>query len=801
MTCTQDSGLREDESRLSCVAPTRSLQQPLAWPGTRSRFPRLTRLLMAALAPAVVLVAGCGGRVAANSLGGTSEAAALSIHSASDQIDTNRTTRFTATLPDGQAARVTWSVSGGDLHAGAGTISRDGVYTPPSYLTDDSVEVQVTAALADKSAGSVPQVLPEAQSASLTVVPAFLQPLTPGNLALGPGGSVTISSSLSEVGGTGGIRFALASDRSGTPTTQGSLGKPHCVRGSVSGNNPTYTVCSVTYTAPSNLSGSGSVYVLGAVTGNPTLSWTRILLNASGITSNPAGHQGRLAVPVLLGSSSGVNTDYDSNLGRLTDCCGGTLGALLQDGGGNQFVLSNNHVFARSDQALAGETIIQPGLIDNGCTPYGVGPGTTPVATLTGYPLLASPATNVDAAIARVTPGLVDSKGSILEFGARQQDGTLAAAPPGISSSAGKGEAASLGMMVAKSGRTTGLTCAAVSAINVDVTVDYFTDCAETARSMSKTFTNQIAIAGTNFSDAGDSGALIVDSSNAEPVGLFFAGGTDVNGVEHAIASPAGDVLSALNAQVPEANGSPATYSFVGGADHEVSCLSYEASREDEDRIGNSGAALATLALPAADRERVEAALPLAQSLLGANNGIQRISVTSSKDHPGQGALAIFVDSAVAGPAAPVPIPHEIGGVTTVVVPVKSATGANATPQLRPAVIAQAVAVKQQVASTLMKSNAAVFGVGVGQSLDNPADAAIVLYVDRHKANVDLPDSIEGQRVRKILMDRLHVTRAHGAVEQGGNVRNGCAPRRPSSGVQDRLLDPAFLEDPIKLPE
>jgi hypothetical protein len=82
-------------------------------------------------------------------------------------------------------------------------------------------------------------------------------------------------------------------------------------------------------------------------------------------------------------------------------------------------------------------------------------------------------------------------------------------------------------MMVAKSGRTTGLTCAAVSAISVDVTVDYFTDCAETTHSMTKTFLNQIAIAGTSFSDAGDSGALVVDSANAEPVGLFFAGGTD----------------------------------------------------------------------------------------------------------------------------------------------------------------------------------------------------------------------------------------------------------------------------------
>ncbi len=152
----------------------------------------------------------------------------------------------------------------------------------------------------------------------------------------------------------------------------------------------------------------------------------------------------------------------------------------------NQYVLSNNHVLARSDQSLPGETIIQPGLIDNGCTPYGVGPGTTPVALLTGYPVLSSPSTNVDAAIARVTPGAVDPRGNILELGARLPDGTLGAGQLGVSSTSGKGEAAALGMTVAKSGRTTGLTCGTISAVAVDVEVDYYTDCAETAHALTK---------------------------------------------------------------------------------------------------------------------------------------------------------------------------------------------------------------------------------------------------------------------------------------------------------------------------
>ncbi len=70
------------------------------------------------------------------------------------------------------------------------------------------------------------------------------------------------------------------------------------------------------------------------------------------------------------------------------------------------------------------------------------------------------------------------------------------------------------------------MTCGGVTAIVVDVAVDYFRDCAETRPYLTKTFTNQIGLAGNNFSDAGDSGALVVDAANAEPVGLYFAGGT-----------------------------------------------------------------------------------------------------------------------------------------------------------------------------------------------------------------------------------------------------------------------------------
>ena len=49
-----------------------------------------------------------------------------------------------------------------------------------------------------------------------------------------------------------------------------------------------------------------------------------------------------------FGVSGGNVNDHSSAF-----CCSGTLGALITDGS-NQYILSNNHVLARSDQAIAG---------------------------------------------------------------------------------------------------------------------------------------------------------------------------------------------------------------------------------------------------------------------------------------------------------------------------------------------------------------------------------------------------------------------------------------------------------------
>lgn len=696
------------------------------------------------------LLAGCGGNpVAANPTNSffsiTPGVAAIDTNCSGCNAANSHGTpvlRFMAIQTNGSPADVAWSLSGGDATAGAGSIDAKGQYSPPSYLSADHVPVLVTAALR-----SNPTVR---ATSALTLTPGFLQPLTPENIALGPGATATVSGVLAEVGGGAGIQFALGDAPTTASGGQGSLSAATCRRSARA-----FTICSVTFTAPVTVQGTAVTYVVASAGGPAARLGTAVLLNGAGVSSNPTAHQVQMATPMLLGSSGGNNADFDLRGNTIVDCCSGTLGALLQDSTGRQYLLSNNHVLARSDHASVGDAVVQPGLIDNNCTPNGDGSGTLPVGALTAWLPLNSSQTNADAAIAEVSSHTVDPAGNILELGTRQPDGSLAAAPPGVSSTGGKGESASLQLRVAKSGRTTGLTCGAVSAVAVDVSIDYYRDCAETRPYFTRTFTNQVGLSGNAFSDAGDSGALVVDSNNAEPVGLYFAGGVDASGVNQGMANPVGDVLGELSAQSGGAN----SYTFVGGADHAVSCLSY----------GNNTVSAAQ-AVPLGDAEiaRAQLASTSARSMVNPANGILGVVMGKSSDHPGEAAIIVYTD-ADKNPA----VPDTIADVRTLVIPTDarsvllgSAPTANSIagePQLSADVLNAALAAKRQAAHSLMQRNPAYFGVGVGQSLDNPREAALVVYVDRSKMPQSMPQSIGGLRTRYVVMNRLHVTRSFAA--------------------------------------
>jgi hypothetical protein len=736
------------------------------------------RLVAISGVPLLVLIAGCGGGVSSNG----SSNSTFSISPGTLAIDTNCTgcngsnvsagsafEQFKATLNSGGAATVTWAVSGGDAKTGAGTIDQSsGQYTPPSYLTGNSIQVTVTAALVSSPSTTA--------SATITVTPGFTQPLAPENAALGSSATLSVTGYIAEAGG-GSILYALSSTANGSSGGQGSLGATNCTH-----NVSAYTYCTVIYTAPTSISVNSSTYIVARVGSSSSISVTgaAVLLNSAGISSSPITHQSQQVTPIALGTSGGNNNDYDISGNQIADCCGGTLGSLVQssNGGGTQYyILSNNHVLARSDQASTGEMIIQPGLIDNNCTPNGVGSGTTPVGVLTTWLPLSSASTNADAAIAAINSEAVNTTGAIQELGL-PQGGVLSAAPPGISSSGGKGESASVNMEVAKSGRTTGLTCGSISAVSLDVQVSYYKNCEETEPYLTKSYTNQIGIEGNQFSDAGDSGSLVVDAGNAEPVGLFFAGGVNSQtGISEGVANPVATVLSELGTQ------QGTSYTFVGAADHPVSCLNYGAG---------TFTAASAITITAAQSARAERALTQARMLVSPTRGILGTATGKSIDHPGEAAIIVYIDQ-----NSNVSVPQTIDGVRTEVIPTTAqAVAAGTAPQsafqsnvpqaIASSVLTQAIAAKQQVAQSLMKKNPAFFGVGVGQSLDNPKEAALVIYVDRREIPATLPATINGLRARYIIMDRLHVTRSW----QAGPVHSQGHCMVPSATGDPAALDP-----------
>jgi hypothetical protein len=197
-------------------------------------------------------------------------------------------------------------------------------------------------------------------------------------------------------------------------------------------------------------------------------------------------------------------------------CCSGTLGSLVT-AGGTQYVLSNNHVLARQDQATAGEDISQPGLIDNGCQPATIVADFTPAVTL---------GNNVDCAVAALRTGTMDSTGFI----------------EGIGTISRVLKTPTIGLAVEKSGRTTGTTTGTIGSVNTSVNVQYQIRCGQ-GKKYTISYTNQVVINSNSFSAGGDSGSLIVTSNAAchQPVALLFAGSSSTT-----IGNPIGEVLTKL---------------------------------------------------------------------------------------------------------------------------------------------------------------------------------------------------------------------------------------------------------------
>ena len=334
-----------------------------------------------------------------------------------------------------------------------------------------------------------------------------------------------------------------------------------------------------------------------------------------------------LVLAVTVGADSGPNHQQPSDQfgtsgGNINDitkrfCCSGTLGALVSDGSA-LYILSNNHVLARSGQAGNGEDVSQPGLIDNNCRP-----GTIVANFTTAAPLGSS---NVDAAIARLRTGTMDPAGTIMDIGSPSSTVT----------------APSVGLAVSKSGRTTGRTNGTIGSINTSVNVQYQQNCGQ-GKKFVISYTGQIVINSSTFSAGGDSGSLIVTNSSAHnPVGLLFAGSSSTT-----IANPIGQVLT----RVGTALGRSVSFNLgVGGAGGGRGGPSSE-------QVANSALSDSEVARGTSAKERHAARLMTDPAIFG-------VGVGEDPASPGRAAVIIYANRGLARAA----IARELDGVATHVI-------------------------------------------------------------------------------------------------------------------------------------
>ena len=202
-------------------------------------------------------------------------------------------------------------------------------------------------------------------------------------------------------------------------------------------------------------------------------------------------------------------------LGHITATVG-TFGCLVKrPGDDGLYILSNSHVLADVGFAQSGDPIVQPGSLDGGDATEDA------LATLAEFvPFTFADVgfdNQVDAAIARV----------------RRRDWVvtqireLGVAPGGV------GRVIRRGMQIKKVGRTTGYTTGVIQDVHFRTALDYPRP--NGARTQRVGFKDQVLC--SRYSDGGDSGAIVLNSSN-RVIGLHFAGavsGSVFNRIQHVL--------------------------------------------------------------------------------------------------------------------------------------------------------------------------------------------------------------------------------------------------------------------------
>jgi len=701
----------------------------------------LNNALPLAFLSAILATSGCGGGGAKAPI----NTVVVTISPTSARLTTTSTQQFTATVVGTKNTNVTWTAT-------AGTVSPSGLYTAPTNVPNPPIDTVTATSVADPA---------DAAAAEVTILP----------------GPNTISVTLSPIAGTvttfGTLQF------SATVTGDANTAVTWYVNGIQGGSQSTgYISSSGLFYAPggvpTQLIGNGSFKATTA-TVTAVLNDNTAYFASANVTILPA-NQSVQAAPIELGTSGG-NVNDSSTDKSLTFCCGGTLGALIALDN-TQYVLSTNHTLARSDAANIGDAIVQPGLLDTNCDST----RTTTVANLSQfYSLQNNPQPpNIDAAIAKVIPGEVDASGNILYLGATADANNvpISGAPhagPGLSV-----DSTLIGRGVAKSGRTTGLTCSTIDAVDISLTVEYVQNCDGTGIPINVQFSGQIEIEGTTFSAQGDSGSLVVTQDTADPVGLLFAA-NDTSSV----ANPIQEVLNYFQ----DAKGNLPT--IVGGAAHQVIGCTLPAAPQSAVTVATVAATTNAALLNAVKTRDVHLSEILSKA------GVEAVGVGSSYDNPTQAAILLFV-------AKDQPhgnLPRQIEDIRTRVVEVatpprtgalslaestkveQSAANVQLPPTLSDSEFKRAQAVHSANVATLLKQSG-VQGVGISPSLDSPGEAALLIFLVRGVAHDAIPPVIDGVRTRVKESSRFRAN--YGGIQSSPSCTLHPRKAAPSKALQQK---------------
>jgi hypothetical protein len=528
----------------------------------------------------VLFTAGCGG---GSSPTPAPRVVSISISPTTASLKAGATQFFFATVHGTGNIAVAWQVNGtvgGD--STVGTISTGGLYQAPSNIPSPATVTVTAISQADTS-----------KTASSSVTITLGVTVAPNAATLNIGGPVCTSSQTFTAQVTGSGNTAVDWSVNGTPSGDSVFGTVDAAG---------------LYTAPNAIPDPLTFKLTATSQADPTQFGNATLtIQAGGPGINRAGQP----APVKLGTTGGNVNDETASF-----CCSGTLGSLMTRSGTN-YVLSNNHVLARSGHAVVGEHIGQPGLVDNACSP-----GMTVANFSQAVKLNPGGTSLADAAMAQVVSGQVDTTGAILGLGA-VSCGVAQPAPP-----ANTVGVPAIGMKVAKSGRTSGLTCGTIAFINVAVAVQYENSCGSNSTFIVN-YDNQVEIDSPTFSAPGDSGSLIVNSATAEPVALLYAGDPSST-----IANPIQDVLSGL------ADSKGVQPTFVGGATHTVdACTGAQGSNAKAPRLTTA----TVMSLSDAEIARASAAKNAHAKALMADPAIIGVGVGAG-DTPGEAVVVIFVN-------------------------------------------------------------------------------------------------------------------------------------------------------------